>query len=167
MSEPVCVSPEDFRAVLGRFATGVTVVTTKASDGAFVGLTVSSFASVSLDPPLVLFCLDRDAGSLPAFLAADCFAVNILGAAQETVSTRFADPDAPRFSPDRVEPWVTGAPVLSDALAALDCTVSARHDGGDHVIMVGRVQRAGVLSDTEPLVYWRGGYRTLRNAAPA
>lgn len=155
------VSPGDFRAVLGRFATGVTIVTARAAGGEPVGLTVNSFTSVSLDPPLVLFCLDRTAGSLPAFEAAQGFAVNILGADQEAVSTRFADPEAARFSVDGVETWSTGSPILSDAVAALDCTVHARHDGGDHVILVGRVQRLAVMSEGEPLVYWRGGYRRL------
>ena len=167
MSDAVRVAPDDFRAVLGRFATGITVVTTTSPNGTPVGLTVNSFTSVSLDPPLVLFCLDRAAGSLEAFQASGGFAVNILAAGQEAISARFADPDAPRFSADRTERWVTGAPILSDALAALDCSVSARHEGGDHVIMVGRVERLGILSDGDPLVYWRGDYRRLRESVPA
>ncbi len=167
MSQSVSVSAGDFRAVLGRYATGITVVTAIAPDGTPVGLTVNSFTSVSLDPPLILFCLDRDAGSLPVFDAADGFAVNILGAGQEAVSSRFADPEQERFAADRIERWVTGAPIHSDALAALDCAVEARHDGGDHVIMVGRVLRTGVLADRDPLVYWRGEYRHLRETVPA
>lgn len=161
MNAPSPVSPGDFRAVLGRYATGVTVVTTRAPDGEPIGLTVNSFTSVSLDPPLVLFCLDRSAGSLPAFEAAAGFAVNILGAGQEAVSNRFADPLAARFTNGGIADWSTGAPVLSDALAALDCALHARHDGGDHVILVGRVLQLAVLTDGEPLVYWRGAYRTL------
>lgn len=161
MTAPADVSPGDFRAVLGRYATGVTVVTTRAPDGEPVGLTVNSFTSVSLEPPLVLFCLDLEAGSLPAFQTADGFAVNILRAGQEAVSNRFADPLAARFDRDGVADWSTGSPILADAMAALDCTVHARHDGGDHVILVGRVQRLAVLSDDEPLIYWRGAYRTL------
>ena len=162
MNGPENVAPGDFRAVLGRFATGVTVVTTRSPEGDPVGLTVNSFTSVSLDPPLILFCLDLEAGSLPAFEAASCFAVNILGTDQEAVSNRFADPLAARFSANEFTGWSTGAPILADALAALDCTVHARHDGGDHVILVGRVQRLAVLDDAEPLVYWRGSYRKLR-----
>src|SRR3546814_4531212 len=87
-------------------------------------------------PPLVLFCLDREAGSGPAFAAADCFAVNILGTHQVPVSVRFADPGAQRFVEDRVLTWETGAPILAHALAALDCRIHARYDGGDHVILV-------------------------------
>ncbi|SDF14645.1 MULTISPECIES: flavin reductase family protein [Thalassobaculum] len=161
MTAPADVSPGDFRAVLGSYATGVTVVTTRAPDGEPVGLTVNSFTSVSLDPPLVLFCLDREAGSLPAFETADGFAVNILSADQAAVSNRFADPQAARFDGEGVADWSTGAPILADALAALDCTVHARHDGGDHIILVGRVRRLAVLSDDEPLIYWRGVYRKL------
>lgn len=155
------IDPAAFRAVLGRYATGVAIVTTRGPDGYPVGLTVNSFTSVSLDPPLVLFCLDRSAGSLPAFEASDCFAVNILGTTQAPVSARFADPAAERFVEDHVVPWETGAPVLAHALAALDCRIHARYDGGDHVILVGRVVRAEVMADTHPLVYWRGEYRAL------
>lgn len=155
------IDPSAFRAVLGRFATGVTIVTTRGAGGRPTGLTVNSVASVSLDPPLVLFCLDRAAGSGPAFAANDSFAVNILAAGQASISARFADPVAPRFVDDEVMVWETGAPILAAALAALDCRVHARHDGGDHVIMVGRVLRAEVIRDVPPLVYWRGGYREL------
>lgn len=155
------IDPTAFRAVLGRYATGVAVVTTRDQAGVPVGLTVNSFTSVSLDPPLVLFCLDRAAGSEPAFAASDCFAVNILGDDQCPVSMRFADPVAQRFVDDLTIRWETGAPVLTDALAALDCRMHARYDGGDHVILVGRVVRAEVLADASPLVYWRGGYRAL------
>ena len=161
MNAPDPVSPGDFRAVLGRYATGVTVVTTRTPGGEPVGLTVNSFTSVSLEPPLVLFCLDREAGSVPAFETANGFAVNILGAGQEAVSNRFADPLAARFSSHGVAGWSTGAPILADALAALDCSVHARHDGGDHIILVGRVQQLAVLADDEPLIYWRGAYRKL------
>lgn len=155
------IDPSAFRAVLGRYATGVTVVTTRGAGGRPAGLTVNSFTSVSLDPPLVLFCLDRAAGSGPAFAATDCFAVNILASGQAPISARFADPAAPRFVDDETTVWETGAPILSAALAALDCRVHARHDGGDHVILVGRVLRAEVVRDARPLVYWRGDYRGL------
>ncbi len=155
------IDPSAFRAVLGRYATGVTIVTTRGADSRPAGLTVNSFTSVSLDPPLVLFCLDRAAGSGPAFAASDCFAVNILATGQAQVSARFADPVAARFVNDGILAWETGAPILAEALAALDCRVHARHDGGDHVILVGRVLRAEVLRDSPPLVYWRGDYRGL------
>jgi flavin reductase (DIM6/NTAB) family NADH-FMN oxidoreductase RutF len=155
------VKADDFKAVLGRWATGVAVVTTRDASGEPVGLTVNSFASVSLDPPLVLFSIDRSAGSFAAFEAAGSFAVNVLRADQQDVSNRFAAADATRFQGDATETWVTGAPILSECLSALDCTVDARHDGGDHVIMVGRVQRLSVLHDGDALSYWKGGYRSL------
>ncbi len=155
------IDPSAFRAVLGRYATGVTVVTTRGPEGYPVGLTVSSFTSVSLDPPLVLFCIDRSAGSEPVFAAADGFAVNILATSQAAVSARFADPASERFVEDRTVEWGSGAPVLADAMAALDCRVHARYDGGDHVIVVGLVLRAEVLDDAAPLIYWRGRYRAL------
>ena len=99
------IDPSAFRAVLGRYATGVTVVTTRGPEGYPVGLTVSSFTSVSLDPPLVLFCIDRSAGSEPVFAAADGFAVNILATSQAAVSARFADPASERFVEDRTVEW--------------------------------------------------------------
>lgn len=157
------VEAGDFKAVLGRWATGVAVVTTRDETGAGepVGLTVNSFASVSLDPPLVLFSIERTTKSFPAFQAAGAFAVNLLRADQQEISNRFADPDAVRFRDDPVETWVTGSPILAECLAALDCTVHARHDGGDHVIIVGRVRRLSVLNDGDALGYWKGAYRSL------
>lgn len=163
------VEAGDFKAVLGRWATGVAVVTTSDETGTGtgepVGLTVNSFASVSLEPPLVLFSIDRTTKSFPAFQAAGSFAVNLLRADQQDVSNRFADPDAVRFRDDAVETWVTGSPILAACLAALDCTVHARHDGGDHVIIVGRVRRLSVLNDGDALGYWKGAYRSLTDAS--
>lgn len=155
------VDPTDFRAVMGRWATGIAVVTASGGDGRPVGLTVNSFASVSLDPPLVLFSIDRNAGCFEVFQEAAGFAVNLLRDDQAELSSRFAGPDDERFASERVERWATGAPILCDALAALDCSVHARHDGGDHVIMVGRVRHLGVLRDGGALGYWRGGYWRL------
>ncbi|NQW11528.1 MAG: flavin reductase family protein [Alphaproteobacteria bacterium] len=155
------IDPEAFRAVLGRYATGVTVVTTRDADGTPYGLTVNSFTSVSLDPPLVLFCLDRAAGSFAAFESAQGFAVNILRADQSGISSRFADPAAKRFADEPIETWGSGAPILSEALAALDCTVHARHDGGDHVILIGRVLDLQLRTHDDPLLYWCGAYRQL------
>jgi len=155
------INPSDFKAVLGRWATGVAVVTTLDPDGEPAGLTVNSFASVSLDPPLVLFSLDRAAGSFDIFEVATGFAINLLREDQAEISNRFADPDGERFSCVRTARWVTGSPVLTDALAALDCTLHARHDGGDHVIYVGKVEKLSVLNDGHPLGYWLGGYRAL------
>jgi len=158
-----------FRDALGCFATGVTVVTGRRADGRPVGLTANAFSSVSLDPPLVLFCLDRKAESLQAFLDGRHFAVNVLRAEQEDLSNRFADPTIDRFADLAFETWETGCPILPDTLASLECTLHAHHDGGDHVIFIGRVQRIR-CSDTDggaqpatrgPLLYYRGDYRRM------
>lgn len=155
------IDPDAFRAVLGRYATGVTVVTTRDASGTPYGLTVNSFTSVSLEPPLVLFCLDRAAGSFAAFEKAEGFAVNILRAGQSQISSRFADSEAERFTEEAVETWDSGAPILTEALAALDCSVHARYDGGDHSILVGRVLDLQLRTHDDPLIYWCGSYRRL------
>ncbi len=156
------VDPADFRAVLGRWTTGVTVITAML-DGKPEGLTASSFTSLSLDPPLILFCLDRAASTFAALTQAESFAVNILAADQSQLSNRFASPDADRFADLEWTTWATGAPILPGCVASLDCRREALHDGGDHVIVIGRVMELAVRSDTaDPLVYFRGGYRALQ-----
>ncbi len=157
-----------FRDAMGAFATGVTIVTTVAG-GAAHGITANSFASVSLDPPLVLFCLGRSSTNFDAFMAADCFAVNILAAGQEELSTRFAAFEGDRFDGVAWRAWETGAPILDGAVCAADCRVEARHGAGDHVVMIGRAERVELLSDAAPLLYHRGAYARLARtgAGPA
>ena len=150
-----------FRNALGCFATGVTVVTTVTDAGEPVGLTANSFSSVSLDPPLVLFCLDRASHNLGAFRAAGRFAVNVLGDDQRDLSVRFSTTIGDRWDGVVWERWETGAPVLTGCLAALDCETEAIHDGGDHVIIVGRVQRLAATTEGKPLLYFRGNYATV------
>jgi flavin reductase (DIM6/NTAB) family NADH-FMN oxidoreductase RutF len=150
-----------FRNALGCFATGVTVVTTVTDAGEPVGLTANSFSSVSLDPPLVLFCLDRASHNLDAFRAAGRFAVNVLGEDQRDLSVRFSTTIGDRWDGVVWERWETGAPVLNGCLAALDCETEAIHEGGDHVIIVGRVQRLAATTDGKPLLYFRGNYATV------
>lgn len=130
----------ELRSALGRFATGVTVVTAKADDGAYVGVTVSSFNSVSLDPPLVLWSLDRRSGTLPAFEAATHFAVSVLGADQIELSNTFASRDAGKFDGVECVEGAGGAPLIPGRLATFVCRNSHRYDGGDHVIFVGEVE---------------------------
>lgn len=154
------LEPDAFRRVLGHWVTGVAVVATLDPHGAPVGLTANSVASVSLNPPLVLACIDRTADTHAHLEAAGTFAVSILGRDDEALARRFAG-DAPAKFADL--PWhaaPTGAPVLDTALAWVDCTVHAVHDGGDHSIVVGRVQ-AAAAQDDEPLVFFRGAYRRL------
>lgn len=152
-----------FRDVLGCFASGITVVTS-ISGGEPVGMTCQSFSSVSLDPPLVLFVPARSSRAWPLIQRAGRFCVNILAADQADVSTRMATKDIDKFAglPWRPSP-VTGSPVLDGALAHLDCTIHAVHEGGDHYIVVGRVEhleQADGAAVTEPLLYFQGRYRT-------
>lgn len=145
-----------FRQVLGHFATGVTVVSALA-DGP-VGLAVGAFFSVSLEPPLVGFCVMKDSGTWPLIRAADSFCVNVLGEHQEDVSRQFSAPGIDRFDGLAWEPTPSGSPRLLDALAWIDCRIDAVHDAGDHDICVGSVLGLGVSGDGGPLIFYRGGY---------
>ena len=155
------IGPDDFRKVLSHFGTGVTVVTTCDADKRPTGLTCSAFSSVSLDPPLVLVCVDHKAQSFPALRDGSRFAVNILRADQEAVSRRFATSKiTDKF--DSVPHHITdlGLPLVEGALAHLECVTVARHVEGDHTIFIGRVERAGAPGG-EPLLYYRGRYERL------
>lgn len=150
-----------YRDALGRFATGVAVVTACQNTGAPDGITINSFSSLSLEPPLVLFCLDRSARLFPAFEAGRDFAVNVLSEGQRDLSTRFAGREAHGWSDLPRDTWVTGAPILAGCLANLDCRWVANHDGGDHIIVVGRVLRFGHRTEGRPLIYFASAYREL------
>lgn len=149
-----------FRNALGCFATGVTIVTTRGSGGAPVGMTVNSFSSVSLDPPLILFSLRKAAYSLSAFTAAERFAVHVLAAGQGALSNRFAMASAEKWEGVDHEHSEHGCVVIKGGLATFEC---ARHnvvDGGDHLIFLGRVLRFR-HAEGEPLLFMRGAYRNL------
>lgn len=153
-----------FRSALGSFATGITIVTSIGADGEPLGFTANSFNSVSLDPPLVLFSLDRRAYSLKAFEAAGVFAINVLREDQEQVSTAFARALSNKWDSVAFETWETGCPILADALANFECETKSMHDGGDHVIFVGQVL-ALRTNEGRPLLYYRGAYRQLVETA--
>lgn len=158
----MAINQDEFRAALGRFASGVTVVTTKDKTGRFHGITVSAFCSVSLEPPLVLVCIDKNTGSHHALTETNAFVVNILREDQQYISDRFAS-----FLPDKFDAvrWHTGIddlPVLEDVLANLECRLVYSHAGGDHTIYVGEIERATV-SDGKPLVYFHGNYRKIED----
>ncbi|MCL4804129.1 MAG: flavin reductase family protein [Anaerolineae bacterium] len=159
------VSSESFRDVLRHFPSGVTVVTIKSpAADAVHGLTVSAFASVSPDPPLILVTIDHRASACALLERAGAtFAVNILAHDQMELSNRFAWlKDEDRFAVGEWDTAVTGAPILKDALAWLDCTVYSRFAAGSHTIYIGEVQASGVpRPDEKPLVYWNRGYRKL------
>jgi flavin reductase (DIM6/NTAB) family NADH-FMN oxidoreductase RutF len=151
------ISPEHFRAVLGHFCSGVTIVTAIDSEGP-VGLTAQSFTSLSLDPPLVVVCPGRSSTSWPRIEATGTFCVNILGEQSEEVCRGFATKGGDKFSGVGWRPaFGTGAPQLTDALAWIDCRLEAIHDGGDHLIAVGRVLDLGA-TEGRPLLFYRGGY---------
>lgn len=149
-----------FRAVLGRFATGVTIVTALDRRKRDVGMTVSAFASVSLDPPLVLFCIDHSASVYKSLCKAEYFIANILSDGQEALARRFADPSSDRFDGVGYERGQNGAAVLLEVLGYVECEVVARHESGDHDVIVGRVD-VTEAKDGRPLLYYRGGYAQL------
>jgi flavin reductase (DIM6/NTAB) family NADH-FMN oxidoreductase RutF len=149
------------RDALGCFATGVTVVTCLKSDGKPAGLTVNSFTSVSLEPPLLLVCLHKMAASAPALTEASHFAINVLQTGQQPASIRFATRDEDRFG---TTPWScgeAGAPILKDSLGVFECERFAVYDGGDHHILVGQVVKASFDAGLDPLLFFRGSYRRL------
>jgi flavin reductase (DIM6/NTAB) family NADH-FMN oxidoreductase RutF len=156
------VTQDEFRSVLGRFPSGVTVVTTKGSDGSDQGMTVSAFCSVSLNPPLVLICIEKSASAYEALIAASGFVVNILAATQEQIARRFAIVDIDRFEGVGYSRSQNGFAVLDDVLAVIECATFAMHDAGDHTIIVGEVGAARANNGT-PLLYYRGGYAQLEH----
>jgi flavin reductase (DIM6/NTAB) family NADH-FMN oxidoreductase RutF len=156
LPEPA-VDEAAFRAALGRFATGVAFVTAETG-GARLGLIVSSFTSVSLRPPLISFCPSRDSLTWRRMRAARAFAVNVLAAPHAGFARRAAEPGADRFDATAVEPGVTGAPIMRDALAAIECTIEAQYPAGDHWLVIGGVRRVHQPADGDPLVYWGGDF---------
>ena len=145
------------REALGNFVTGVTVVTTR-NGGELHGLTANSFSSVSLDPPLVLFSLSRTADCFEAFRHTDYFAINVLRSDQEELSNRFATKDIDKWSGTGWRSGIGECPLLDGAIATFECRVTARHEGGDHVIHVGEVVRFGQCAEGDPLAFFRGRY---------
>ncbi|WP_306030828.1 flavin reductase family protein [Stappia sp. MMSF_3263] len=148
-----------FRNALGRFVTGVTIVTTLDAAGRPVGLTANSFNSVSLDPPMVLWSLSLRSQNRPVFEAARHYAVNILASDQQALSDRFARPVADRFAGVSWRAGRCGVPVLDGVTAVFECMNDTRMEGGDHLVFLGRVE-AFDHSDKEPLIYHSGRYAT-------
>jgi flavin reductase (DIM6/NTAB) family NADH-FMN oxidoreductase RutF len=151
------VAQARFRQVLGHFATGVTIVTAVDDDGP-TGMSVNSFTSVSLDPPLVAFCVGNRSATWPRIRESGRFCVNILGSDQEALSRAFAGPAAARFTGLGWRPSPSGAPLIDGALAWMEVTVEAVHPAGDHVMVIGRVHHLDVTHQGPPLVFFRGGY---------
>lgn len=157
-----------FRSALGRFPTGVAVVTA-TGESEPVGITVNSFTSVSLDPPLVLWCLKKDSARYEAFARASGFTVSILAAGHRDVSSRLARQGEHRLDGLKLLPTELGPPALADSLAIFECAREAIHDGGDHAILVGRVVRFCLADQGAPLVFFAGRYGALAqsDAEPA
>ncbi len=162
---PAALTPRGFRDVLGRFASGVTVLTT-VLDEAPHGMTVNAFASVSLDPLLVLACVDRATIMCEHVLKSGIFAVSVLSDEQLGLSMHFADPFRPggaaQFESIAHHAEATGAPVIDGSIAFVDCRVWAVHDGGDHIIVVGEPVALGLGDEASPLLFYRGAYRQIR-----
>ena len=166
MSRPDSLNPEQalraFRACLGQYATGVTVVTCSAADGHPCGITANSFSSVSLEPPLVLWNIARSSNSLEAYLEAKDFAIHILTEDQQPLSAHFAKSDHTLFDDIDFSRSDAGVPLLRDCLAVFECSTHAIFDAGDHHIIVGRVDRFR-WDRADPLLFFSGSYRQLRD----
>jgi len=166
------LGPDQFKRVLGHFASGVTVVTTWDAEGNPAGFTASSVTSVSLEPPLVLVCVAHTAQSYQALHTHGRFAINILHLEHEQVARRFASSSthsAEKFEGTAYRQGVLGLPILRDALAEIECTTEHVYPAGDHTIFVGRVEAADSKGDAglEPLLYYRGRFHRLENQGGA
>ncbi len=157
-ARPPDFSTLEFRASLGMFATGVTIVTARTAEGTLVGLTANSFNSVSLTPPLVLWSLSRGAGSMAAFSNGMHYAINVLAADQQDLAIRFAARGTDRWAGVAFTEGVSGAPLLAGAAATFECFNRSQYEEGDHVIFVGEVERCAHRAEASPLLYHGGKF---------
>lgn len=155
------IDSRELRDALGRFATGVCVITTVSRDGKPLGLTANSFASVSLDPPLVLWSLQNNSEVYDIYSAPEYYAINVLGAEHEALSNRYAKKGDHLMDPDHFSTGVFGSPLVHDALVSFECELHAAHQGGDHLIIVGRVLDMQSRTGGDPLLFFGGAYRAL------
>jgi flavin reductase (DIM6/NTAB) family NADH-FMN oxidoreductase RutF len=154
------MEPQELRRVMGHFATGVTVITTKDQDGNLNGLTANAFMSLSLDPPLVLISVDKGAQCYACFNLQNGFTVNFLSEDQEEVSRRFATKGIDKFADLRWHAGDNGAAILDSALGYVECRITQCYDGGDHTIVVGEVVNANAIGE-RPLLFFKGQYQRL------
>ncbi|MEG3617397.1 flavin reductase family protein [Magnetovibrio sp. PR-2] len=159
------IDAREFRDAMGSFATGICVVTANNAGGEAIGMTVNSFSSLSLEPPLVLVCLGVDSARSQALINAGRFNISILSDQQMDASNHFAQPGQGLAGEGMVEMGGNGAPVIPGAAAQIECDVEAKHPGGDHTILVGRVTQLSTNVDTQPLLYYRGSYAKLDGEA--
>lgn len=155
------IDGRELRDALGRFATGVCLITTQTSAGEAVAMTVNSFSSVSLDPPLVLWCLQDNSDVYDVFSSPRYFGINILASEQQELSNQYARKGQHALETAHFRQGKTGAPIIRDALVSFECELEATYDGGDHLIIVGRVKDMNQRPTGEPLLFFSGGYREL------
>jgi len=158
--EVMAIDPQELRRVMGHFATGVTVVTTRDSEGRPNGLTANAFMSLSLSPPLALISVDKGATCYSCFQLNNSFTVNFLSEGQEEVSRRFATKGADKFADLKWHPGENGAAIIDGAIGCIECRIAQCYDGGDHTIVVGEITRA-CASGGRPLLFFQGKYRSL------
>ena len=154
------IEPQELRRVMGHFATGVTVITTKDKDGAPQGLTANAFMSLSLNPPLVLISVDKGATCYACFEAGNGFTVNLLAEGQEEISKRFATKGIDKFSGLQWHPGINGAAILDGVIGSVECKITQCHDGGDHTIVVGEIRNVSATGE-RPLLFFKGKYQRL------
>jgi flavin reductase (DIM6/NTAB) family NADH-FMN oxidoreductase RutF len=154
------IEPQELRRVMGHFATGVTVITTKDKDGTPQGLTANAFMSLSLNPSLVLISVDKGAASYACFKTGNGYTVNFLGEEQEEISKRFATKGIDKFSGVQWHPGTNGAAIIDGVIGYVECKITQCHDGGDHTIVVGEILAASATGD-RPLLFFKGKYQRL------
>lgn len=166
-SQEPAIDPREFRNAAGRFPTGITIITCRSEDGEDVGMTMNSFSSVSLDPPLVLFSVDRRAYSIKAWEQAEAYGINVLAEGQHALSNRFAKSLEDKWEGVSFSRGLGDVPLLDGAIARFQCVPYAQYDGGDHIIFVVRVKRLFMATHHDPLVFSQGRYHHLRPGAMA
>lgn len=154
--------PKKFRQVLGSYGTGVAVITTLNADKEDIGVTVNSFSSVSLDPPLILFSMANTSNSTAAFIFSRKFVVNMVALDQEVIAMNFSRPSTADWSSVYTCPAENGCVKISGSLAYLECNLECTYKGGDHVILIGRVTKLELTSEKLPLIFFKGGYGTFK-----
>ena len=154
------IDSQELRRVMGHFATGVAVITTKDKDGVLQGLTANAFMSLSLNPPLVLISVDKGAQCYACFEPPNCFTVNFLAEGQEEISKRFATKGIDKFSGLKWRPGRNGAAIIDGVIGAVECRITQCHDGGDHTIVVGEILNVSAAGD-RPLLFFKGKYQKL------
>ena len=155
------IEPRDFRHALSCFASGVCVITTHNPEGEELGVTISSFCSVSLEPPLVLFCLGKSTRNIGVYAESNVFVVNVLAADQIDISEKFASQCQDKFQDVPYEKGKNGCPILPGCVATLECTLVNKYDGGDHFIFVGQVTFLYTSESGSPLLRYRGTYGSI------